>query len=286
MNLQTVSASILDSIQSLVAFVEITDIIDILIVAYLFFKIYNFAKDSRAGQVLNGVLILLIFTKISEFLKLHSLYWIFYNILTVGPLAILIIFQPELRAGLEHIGRSKLNPIGKFAIQDKDILNKTISEIADAVYILGKDKIGALIIMERQTKLGEIISTGTILNSEISSQLLINIFIPNTPLHDGAVVIRDNIIKGASCFLPLTQRNDISKDLGTRHRAGIGISENSDCISIMASEETGAISIAMNGNLIRDIKKNEFKNILLNELYTSSNENIKKGIFKKEGGEK
>lgn len=284
-NLQTFTASIFDYFQNFISFIEINDIIDILIVAYFFYKIYNFAKDSRAGQVLNGIIILLIFTKLSEVLKLHSLSWIFYNILTVGPLAVLIIFQPELRAGLEHIGRSKFNPLGKLNIQNEDVLRKNINEISDAVYSLAKDRIGALIIMERQTKLGEIINTGTILNSEISSQLLINIFIPNTPLHDGAIVIRDNLIKGASCFLPLSDRKDISKALGTRHRAGIGVSEVSDCISIMVSEETGEVSIAMNGNLIRDISELDFKNTLFKEL-NSNNETLKKAFSKKEGGNK
>lgn len=282
-SLQTFTASIFNYFQNLISFIELNDIIDVLIVAYFFYKIYIFAKDSRAGQVLNGVIILLIFTKLSDVFKLHSLYWIFYNILTVGPLAILIIFQPELRAGLEHIGRSKLNPLGKTNIQSEDILWKNINEISDAVFSLAKDKIGALIIMERQTKLGEIINTGTILNSEISSQLLINIFTPNTPLHDGAVVIREDLIKGASCFLPLSERKDISKALGTRHRAGIGISEASDCISIMVSEETGKVSIAMNGNLIRDINELDFKNRLFKEL-NNNTETLKKSFLKKEGG--
>ena len=284
-NFNNLSASIYNYFLELISFIEINDIIDILIVAYIFYKIYVFAKDSRAGQVLNGLLILLIFTKLSEVFKLHSLSWLFYNALTVGPLAVLIIFQPELRAGLEHIGRSKLNPLSKTGLHNEDLLRKNINEISDAIYYLAKDKIGALIIMERQTKLGEIINTGTILNSEISSQLLINIFIPNTPLHDGAVIIREDLIKGASCFLPLTERKDISKELGTRHRAGIGVSEVSDCISIMVSEETGKVSIAMNGNLTRDINELKFKNILFKEL-NNNTETSKKNFLKKEGGDK
>lgn len=283
-NINTLTTSIYNYFIDLTSFIEVNDIIDILIVAYFFYKIYLFTKDSRAGQVLNGVLVLFVFTKLSEVLKLHSLNWIFYNALKVGPLAMLIIFQPELRAGLEHIGRSKLNPLSKNPTLNEDILQKNIDEIADAIYYLAKDKIGALIIIERQTKLGEIISTGTILNSVISSQLLINIFIPNTPLHDGAVIIRDNLISGASCFLPLTERKDVSKELGTRHRAGIGVSEVSDCISIMASEETGKISIAMNGNLIRDINKSDFKQILFKELSNNNQELLKKSFLKKESG--
>lgn len=279
--MENVITSIYNYAVSTISLFEINDIIDILIVAYIFYKILMFAKDSRAGQVINGILVLLILTKLSDVLKLHSLSWLFKNILTVGPIAVLVVFQPELRAGLEHIGRSKFNPLMKTAPLNENILRKNIDEIADAMYSLSKDKIGALIIIERQTKLGEIIRTGTSLNADISSQLLMNIFSPNTPLHDGAVVIRENNIKSASCFLPLTERTDLSKSLGTRHRAGIGASEISDCISIMVSEETGQVSIAMNGNLIRGIKELDFKNTLFNELY--NNESISKTLSEKKG---
>ena len=276
--MENVITSIYNYAVSTISLFEINDIIDILIVAYIFYKILMFAKDSRAGQVINGILVLLILTKLSDVLKLHSLSWLFKNILTVGPIAVLVVFQPELRAGLEHIGRSKFNPLITTPLNE-NILRKNIDEITDAMYSLSKDKIGALIIIERQSKLGEIIRTGTSLNADISSQLLMNIFSPNTPLHDGAVVIRENHIKSASCFLPLTERTDLSKSLGTRHRAGIGISEISDCISIMVSEETGQVSIAMNGNLIRGIKELDFKNTLFNELY--NNESISKTLSEK-----
>lgn len=277
--MESIMVSIYNYISAITSFIEINDIIDILIVAYIFYKMYMFAKDSRAGQVVNGILVLLILTKVSDVLKLHSLSWLFKNILAVGPVAILVVFQPELRAGLEHIGRSKLNPLIKNTSTNESVLRKNIDEIADAVYSLSKDKIGALVIIERQTKLGDIIRTGISLNSDISSQLLVNIFTPNTPLHDGAIVIRENTIKSASCFLPLTQRNDLSKSLGTRHRAGIGASEISDCISIMVSEETGHVSIAINGNLIRGIKELDFKNTLFNELY--NDESITKTLSEK-----
>lgn len=277
--MESIMVSIYNYISAITSFIEINDIIDILIVAYIFYKMYMFAKDSRAGQVVNGILVLLILTKVSDVLKLHSLSWLFKNILAVGPVAILVVFQPELRAGLEHIGRSKLNPLIKNTSTNESVLRKNIDEIADAVYSLSKDKIGALVIIERQTKLGDIIRTGISLNSDISSQLLVNIFTPNTPLHDGAIVIRENTIKSASCFLPLTQRNDLSKSLGTRHRAGIGASEISDCISIMVSEETGYVSIAINGNLIRGIKELDFKNTLFNELY--NDESITKTLSEK-----
>ena len=277
--MENIMISISNYITAITSFIEINDIIDILIVAYIFYKMYMFAKDSRAGQVVNGILVLLILTKVSDVLKLHSLSWLFKNILAVGPVAVLVVFQPELRAGLEHIGRSKLNPLMKTAPLNENILRKNIDEITDAMYALSKDKIGALVIIERQTKLGDIIRTGISLNSDISSQLLVNIFTPNTPLHDGAVVIRENTIKSASCFLPLTQRNDLSQSLGTRHRAGIGASETSDCISIMVSEETGQVSIAMNGNLIRGMKELDFKNTLFNELH--NDESIAKTLSEK-----
>jgi diadenylate cyclase len=200
------------------------------------------------------------------------------NTLTVGLLAVLIIFQPELRSGLEHIGRTNFNFIVKNNYNiSEDILNKNIEEIVESMYSLSRQKIGALIIMERGSKLGEIIKTGTIIDAEISRQLLINIFIPNTPLHDGAVVIREGKVKAAACFLPLTESKDLSKDLGTRHRAAIGISEVSDCLSLVVSEETGAISIAKSGKLYRNISKERLTNILRNNLKSEEQE---KGFFK------
>ena len=157
-----------------------------------------------------------------------------------------------------------------------------IEEIVEALYSLSRQQIGALIVMERQTKIGDIINTGTIIDAEISRQLLINIFIPNTPLHDGAVVIRDSKVKAAACFLPLTQSKDLSKDLGTRHRAGIGVSEVSDCITLMVSEETGGVSIAKAGKLYRNISKDRMTNILRSNLKTNTVEKsfFKGGIFR------
>ena len=208
----------------------------------------------------------------------HQLYWILVKSLDLGFIAALVIFQPELRSGLEHIGRTNFNFIVKNNYNiSEDILNKNIEEIVESMYSLSRQKIGALIIMERGSKLGEIIKTGTIIDAEISRQLLINIFIPNTPLHDGAVVIREGKVKAAACFLPLTESKDLSKDLGTRHRAAIGISEVSDCLSLVVSEETGAISIAKSGKLYRNISKERLTNILRNNLKSEEQE---KGFFK------
>ena len=265
--------------------INIPDIIDIAIVTYIFYKIYTFIKDTRAEQVLKGMLFLLVATKLSEIFNLHTLYWMLENTLTVGLIAVLIIFQPELRSGLEYIGRTKVTFLGKnnHSISEEK-LKENIEEIVECLYSLSRQKIGALIIMERDTRIGEVINTGTIIDGDISRQLLINIFIPNTPLHDGAVVIRDGKVKAAACFLPLTESKDLSKDLGTRHRAAIGVSEISDCISLIVSEETGAVSIAKSGKLYRNITKDRLTNILSSNLKSSDKDQekrfLKGGIFR------
>lgn len=268
---------------NIVSNISIADIVDIAIVTYIFYKIYTFIKDTRAEQVLKGMLFLLVATKASEIFNLHTLYWMLENTLTVGLIAVLIIFQPELRSGLEHIGRTKFSFLGKnnYSLPE-DIVNKNIEEIVESIYSLSRQKIGALIIIERETKIGEVINTGTIIDAEISRQLLINVFIPNTPLHDGAVVIRGGKLKAAACFLPLTESKDLSKDLGTRHRAAIGVSEISDCISLIVSEETGSVSIAKSGKLYRNISKDRMTNILRSNLKSTNQEKgfLKGGIFR------
>jgi diadenylate cyclase len=263
--------------------ININDVVDILIVTYIFYKVFMFIKDTRAEQVLKGIVLLFVITQISKIFKLHTLYWILIKTLDLGFIAALIIFQPELRAGLEYIGRTKFSFFSKNNISvSEEKLNKTIEEIVEALYSLSRQKIGALIILERHTKIGDIINTGTSIDGEVSRQLLINIFIPNTPLHDGAVVIRDSEIKAAACFLPLTQSKDLSKELGTRHRAAIGVSEVSDCISLIVSEETGDVSIAKAGKIYRKISKERMTNILRSNLKVTSQEKsfFKGGIFK------
>ena len=263
--------------------ININDVVDILIVTYIFYKVFMFIKDTRAEQVLKGIVLLFVITQISKIFKLHTLYWILIKTLDLGFIAALIIFQPELRAGLEYIGRTKFSFFSKNNISvSEEKLNKTIEEIVEALYSLSRQKIGALIILERHTKIGDIINTGTSIDGEVSRQLLINIFIPNTPLHDGAVVIRDSEIKAAACFLPLTQSKDLSKELGTRHRAAIGVSEVSDCISLIVSEETGDVSIAKAGKIYRKISKERMTNILRSNLKITPQEKsfFKGGIFK------
>ncbi|EGT3665954.1 diadenylate cyclase CdaA [Clostridioides difficile] len=274
--------SFLNGFFNIILRMSIYDLIDISIVAYIFYKIFMFIKDTRAEQVFKGIIFLLLATQLSNTFKLHTVYWISLKALDYGVIAALIIFQPEFRAGLEHIGRAKFNLFGKNVNTSEETLNRNIEEIVEALYSLSRQKIGALIIMERETRISDIINTGTIIDAEISRQLLINIFIPNTPLHDGAVVIRDSKVKAAACFLPLTESKDLSKDLGTRHRAGIGVSEVSDCITLIVSEETGGVSIAKAGKLYRDISRERMMNILRSNLKTNT-ETIsffKGGIFK------
>lgn len=266
--------------------ISINDVVDILIVAYLFYKILRFIKDTRAEQLFKGVIILLVATQVSGMLKLHTLYWILVKILEAGFILPFIIFQPELRAGLEHLGRN--TNLFRFGTQAKSAyelnVEKVISEMLGAVYDMAGRKIGALLVLEGKTKLNEIVETGTEIDAKITKQILCNIFIPNTPLHDGAVIIRDGKIKSAACFLPLTQRKDLSKDLGTRHRAGIGISEISDSLILIVSEETGHVSIARAGKIYRDVSKERLANILKNFYKNNSEEKglgLVKDIFNK-----
>jgi len=246
----------------LVTHIKITDIIDILIIAYLTYKLYERMKETRAEQLVKGIFIIFIALRISEILNLRTFHWILSNTMTVGLMAIIVVFQPELRRILEQLGRtnimSRVNSISK----ESD----TINEVVQASLSLSRQKIGALIVFERKTGINEIIQTGTDLNADVSRELLINIFIPNTPLHDGAVVIRRNYIKAAACFLPLTENKNLNKDLGTRHRAALGITEKSDCLSLVVSEETGSISIAINSKLYRDLNEERLRNMLTQNL--------------------
>lgn len=255
--------------------IGIFDILDITIVAYIFYKLYMLIKETRAEQLIKGIIVLLVATKASELLQFHVVNWILRNTMTVGLIALLIVFQPELRRALEYIGRTKLLDISSYDEEVDDI----IDEIIEALFSLSRQKIGALIVFEKETGINDIVQTGTRINGKITRQLLINIFIPNTPLHDGAVIIKENRIKAAGCFLPLSENKYLSKELGTRHRSAIGISENSDAISITVSEETGQISIADNGKLYKDVSKGYIKNTL--EKIYNKKEKESKNIFNK-----
>lgn len=251
--------------------VRILDVIDILIVAAVLYKLFTLIRETRAEQLTKGIVVLLVLTKVTEWLRLYTINWILSNAMTVGTLALLIVFQPELRRGLEHIGRSRIFTKSFVDIRGESH-EKVAEEIVEAAASLSRQKIGALIVIERQTGLNEVVDTGTKLDALVSSDVLINIFIPNTPLHDGAVIIKDDRIKAAACFLPLTENMNISKELGTRHRAALGISERSDSLSIIVSEETGTISLAENGTISRYLDTKTLRQILL-DMYKPKNNN-------------
>jgi len=239
---------------------NIFSLLDILVVSYIFYKAYNLLRETRAEQLLKGMLLLVLMIPISRLLRLNMLYWILSNTLTIGVLSMVIIFQPEIRRVLEHLGRSAFNEV--HILNDEENMDSVVREVINAASNLSKLKTGALIVIEQRTGLAEIVTTGTKIDAAISSALLENIFVVNTPLHDGAVIIRNDRIAAAGCFLPLTTHDDLSKSLGTRHRAALGISENSDCIVVVVSEETGTISLAVNGSLTRNYDKDKLKDIL------------------------
>ncbi len=219
-------------------------------------------KETRAEQLLKGILLIFLLIPVSDILNLTTLNWILQNTLTISVISIIIIFQPEIRRALEHIGRTSI--MDKMMYEDDEIMIKVIDEIVDSIEALAKERTGALLIIEQKTGLGDVISTGTKINADVSSALLQNIFVVNTPLHDGATIIRNDKIIAAGCFLPLTNDDKLSKQLGTRHRAGIGITEITDCITIIVSEETGVISLAINGKLLRSYDKDKLRTVLLN----------------------
>ena len=268
----------LDKLVFLLSTMRITDVIDIFIVSFMFYKLFALIRGTRATQLIKGILFIFIGSKLSEFFKLYTISWILNNAVTVGFIAILIVFQPELRRILEHIGNNKLlKPVN---FEESRSNANVIEEIVKATYSLAGKKIGALMVLERKTGLRDIIETGISLNSDISYELLMNIFIPNTPLHDGAVVISNDHIIAASCFLPLTDNKQISMELGTRHRAGIGISEKSDAIVIVVSEETGYVSICEKSKINRNVSKEYLLNYLVeNFVVEEKNTNSFKEIF-------
>jgi len=254
----------LEFFRGLFSNMRIRDVIDIIIVAVVFYKVFTLIRETRAEQLIKGIFAIFVFEKISGegWLELYTINWILKNTMTVGVIAILIVFQPELRRGLEYIGRSRFFTKSFLEIKGES-LSKTVDEIVEACASLSRQRIGALIVLERETGLNEVAETGTIINGLVSSNLLINIFIPNTPLHDGAVIIKEDKIKAAACFLPLTDNMNVSKELGTRHRAALGISERSDSLSIVVSEETGSISIAEKGTLARHLDIKTLRQILI-----------------------
>jgi diadenylate cyclase len=246
---------------SLLRHMTIINVIDILIVSYIFYKVFMLIRETRAETLIKGLIFILIVMKVSELTGLITLYWLIEKAITVGFIALVIIFQPELRRALEHLGRSWF--FSKAMEVTEEEMDNITSQIVEAAINMSNEKTGALIVIEQETGLNDYIESGIRLDAILSSQLLENIFVVNTPLHDGAVIIRNNKVVSAACFLPLTENSGISKALGTRHRAALGISENSDAIVVVVSEETGNISLAINGKLTRNYNNEKLKDILI-----------------------
>ncbi|MCD8391334.1 MAG: diadenylate cyclase CdaA, partial [Firmicutes bacterium] len=239
-------------------------------------------KETRAKQLLKGIVIIFLVFFVSQWLHLNALNYIMSTLLQVGVFALVVIFQPELRNILEKVGRITLGKIMDFgADTTAEATENTIESVVKAACDMSATKTGALIVIERETQLGEYIRTGTELNSDVSSMLLENIFVPNTPLHDGAVIIRGNKIITAACLLPLTSNINLSRELGTRHRAAIGLSEVTDAIIVVVSEETGKISIAREGNLTRNLHEDSLRNALKKAMILSSSADRKTEAIEK-----
>lgn len=251
----------LNTILNTVRNMNISSVIDILIVAYLIYRAYKLIIETRAELLLRGIVLILLLIPISYIFNLTMVYTIISKTITIGVLTLVIIFQPEIRRILEHLGRSAFSD--RRVLRDADILTKVVNEIVEAVDNLSESKTGALIVIEQDTGLGDISETGTKIDAVVSTALLENIFVPNTPLHDGATIIRGARISSSGCVLPLTTNKDISKSLGTRHRAALGLSEVSDALVLIVSEETGTISLALNGKLVRNYDKERLQKILV-----------------------
>ncbi|MCR5107021.1 MAG: diadenylate cyclase CdaA [Lachnospiraceae bacterium] len=238
-----------------------TDIVEIIIIAFLLYRVLAWVKDTKAWSLMKGMLLILVFVIIAALFNMSTILWVAKNLFSVAVTAVVVVFQPELRKALEQLGRknmfSSLFQLDANRVTGELFSDRTISEIVRASYAMGKERTGALIVIENNDSLGEYEKTGIVLDSEVSSQLLINIFEHNTPLHDGAVIIRGNRITTATCYLPLSDNRELSKELGTRHRAGIGISEATDSLTIIVSEETGRVSVAEGGELTRNIEADE-----------------------------
>lgn len=250
-----------DFFNNIVSSIGITDILDILIVAFIVYKVLGFIRETRAEQLAKGLLVLVVGTLLSDICHLYTLHWILSNVMTVGMLALVVLFQPELRRALEKLGRSKfINITGDV---DKDDAKRIVTEISKAVESMSASRTGALMVIERETTLNDIVETGTIIDATISAEMIGNVFYEGAPLHDGAVIVRGGRFYAAGCVLPLTQNKKLGKELGTRHRAGIGVTETSDALVIIVSEETGVISLAQNGELTRFVDVKKIEKILL-----------------------
>ena len=243
------------------------DLLDVAIVAYLFYKLSGLLRETRAGTLIKGIVLVLIFAWISNLLQLNTINYLLRNLTQFGIMALIVVFQPELRRTLEKVGKTNFSNL--FTSEKNDV-ETLASEIASAASAMSSRRIGALIVLEKGVKISDIVRTGTEIDAKVSSELLVNIFIPNTPLHDGAVIIREDRILAAGCILPLTQNEALSQEFGTRHRAALGLSESSDAAVIVVSEETGKISFTLNGNMSRNYTEETLKKMIIKALSPDS----------------
>lgn len=240
-------------------------VVDIALVSYLFYRFFMLIRGTRAVPLLNGIIILVLATTLSGWLQLHTLHWLLRYAQVGAIIALPIVFHPELRRALEQVGRGRLFASSAFAMQEQDI-HRVLDSVVAAAARLARNRTGALIVLERNTGLNDIAETGIMLDAAVSTELLINLFEPQTPLHDGAVILRRDRVVAASCFLPLSDNPDLENAIGSRHRAAIGISEQSDAIALVVSEETGGIAVATEGKLIRHLDEEKLRDLLFNLL--------------------
>lgn len=272
--------SFVSYITKFVQMMKISDIIDILIIIFLVYYLMKMIRETRARQLLKGVVIIFLTLPISGWLNLTVVNYILRNTVQIGAFALIVLFQPELRRMLEHVGTSKIGKLFDFSgVRTEEAEETVVSEIAEAAVNMSKERVGALIVIERDTAVGEYASTGTVMDSQISAALLENIFVPKTPLHDGAVIIRGKRIYAAACVLPLTNNRNLSRELGTRHRAALGMSEVSDAVVIVVSEETGKISVAINGTLARNLDGVSLKKVIKKAITPKESKSFEKVKF-------
>ncbi len=266
----------------LIKTIQLSDIVDILIVTFAIYTLMKYVRKTRAEQLIKGIAILLVVMIVSDWLQLSVVHFILINTMQIGATALLIIFQPELRRGLEHMGRSKFGSL--FTTEEPRETEDLIDEACLAAASMSKTKTGALIVFERKNIIDEHLTGGTVINADLSSEILENIFVPNTPLHDGAVIVKKEKIHMAATVLPLSSNKNLSKEFGTRHRAALGITEMSDSVALVVSEETGKISVAVGGDLIRNLSISSLSKLLNKLLAQSDNEKTAhshiKSIFK------
>lgn len=271
--------NIFERIFQTISLLKLSDYVDILIVSVLAYELIKFLKKSNSRRLLKGLLVLFVALQLSDFMQLHMIYYFLSNAMQVGILALIILFQPELRKVLEKFGGTSIRSRLHHGMQDHQVMNMAILQTIEAVSDLSWSKTGALIIFEKIDSLEPIINTGTVINADVNAELLKNLFFNKAPLHDGAVVLTNGRITAAGCILPLSANQNISKELGTRHRAGLGMSENYDSISVIVSEETGAISLAQGGMLKRHLAPETLERLLIQELLPADEKSDKANVI-------